>query len=616
MASWDLSPLYRHSSSVLLPSSDAIVSTHNDRIVLRDAHSLQIIRTWSLHLGPPHPSRPPAPTTPTPPQPEPSLFTAFSVSPTHPHYILAYGAKVSTAWAIHPDHDDPIAKLQVGPEGAVAMAWSATGDVVMAWSAHHLRLSLFRLSDPSVALHIQSPKHSHPDGYAFRPTDGRYLAVLERHASRDCIGVYDTASWSLIRHITLPDPTSDLASLSWSPCGRYIATWSSVTDYYLHIYTPDGRHLSTFSPYASLSPPASLPASSKPASRARPSQSAPAASPGAPAAQSDKNRSREERSTAAWVGLGIRSVEWHPSGEWLAIGGWDGRIRILTKHGWSAIAELTCPTKITSHASVWREPADWIEKTLGKGIVSFIPLPLPFSPTPVQPDLARPNPKMGIARMTWSRDGRWLAVWNQSHPTSIWIHAFLSPSSSSSPPSSSSFSADRVLGARDDRSAAPVRLDLHLRPRLHTLLVLSSPVKHFEWQPAPPPAVGARGEETLAVVSGTKGFVLWRAPGPHAHGAGEGERGGKGEEKDEETREGIAEGVGVPSRAAFAPTSLAFTPRGDALLLSERGGTFCVAYPVYPNDGGAAGGGGGEGEQQRAMHDEAGERTWIEEEDQ
>ncbi|GAA5954475.1 hypothetical protein JCM21900_006819, partial [Sporobolomyces salmonicolor] len=590
----------RHSSSLLLPSSEAIVSTHKDRIVLRDVHSLRIIRTWSLHLGPSPPPRPSAPTTRSPsastappPPPEPTLFTAFSVSPEYPHYILAYGAKVSTAWVIHPDQDEPIAKLQVGAEGAVAMAWSATGDVVMAWSAHHLRLSLFRLSDPSVALHIHSPKHSHPDGYAFRPTDGRYLAVLERHASRDCIGVYDTASWSLIRHITLPDPTSDLANLSWSPCGRYITTWSSVTDYYLHIYTPDGRHLSTFSPYASLSPPVSLPSSSKPAPRARPSQSASVTPPGAPEAQSDKNRSREERSTAAWVGLGIRSVEWHPSGEWLAIGGWDGRTRILTKHGWSAIAELTCPTKVTSPTSVWREPADWIEKTLGKGIVSFLPLALPFSPTPIQPDLARPNPKMGIARMAWSRDGRWLAVWNQSHPASVWIHAFLSPSSSSSSHPSSS----------PDRSP-PVRLDLHLRPRLHTLLVLSSPVKHFEWQPAPP--AGATGEETLAIVSGTKGFVLWRSPGPHGPGpgAGTGARGVR--EAEEGERAGIAEGVGVPSRAAFAPNSLSFTPRGDALLLSERGGTFCVAYPVSPH-----GGVGGEEE----VHDDAGERTWIEEEE-
>lgn len=42
--------------------------------------------------------------------------------------------------------------------------------------------------------------------------------------------------------------------------------------------------------------------------------------------QSEQNRARSERSTAAYVGLGIRTIEWHPSGEYLAVGGWDGKV--------------------------------------------------------------------------------------------------------------------------------------------------------------------------------------------------------------------------------------------------------------------------------------------------
>lgn len=30
--------------------------------------------------------------------------------------------------------------------------------------------------------------------------------------------------------VPLEDPTSDLADLAWSPCGRYLAAWSSVTE--------------------------------------------------------------------------------------------------------------------------------------------------------------------------------------------------------------------------------------------------------------------------------------------------------------------------------------------------------------------------------------------------
>ena len=31
----------------------------------------------------------------------------------------------------------------------------------------------------------------------------------------------------------------------------------------------------------------------------------------------------------SWVGLGVRSVRWHPTGDWLAVGGWDGKVRVL-----------------------------------------------------------------------------------------------------------------------------------------------------------------------------------------------------------------------------------------------------------------------------------------------
>lgn len=40
------------------------------------------------------------------------------------------------------------------------------------------------------------------------------------------------------------------------------------------------------------------------------------------------------------MGLGIRKVEWHPTGDWIAVGGWDGkvserrrRLRALTEVG-------------------------------------------------------------------------------------------------------------------------------------------------------------------------------------------------------------------------------------------------------------------------------------------
>lgn len=59
-------------------------------------------------------------------------------------------------------------------------------------------------------------------------------------------------------------------------------------------------------------------------------------------------------------------MQWHPTGEWLAVGGWDGKvsplrsercggngadqteqIRVLTRIGWVPVTVLECPPRIT-----------------------------------------------------------------------------------------------------------------------------------------------------------------------------------------------------------------------------------------------------------------------------
>lgn len=117
--------------------------------------------------------------------------------------------------------------------------------------------------------------------------------------------------------------------------------------YRVLILSPLGHLLGNFAPYASLTPsPAAVPSSTKAGPRpARPTKTAVPTPFSASAKQqqqqpprgseqpiskaakeSDHDRARSERSTAAYVGLGIRTVEWHPSGEYLAIGGWDGKV--------------------------------------------------------------------------------------------------------------------------------------------------------------------------------------------------------------------------------------------------------------------------------------------------
>ena len=50
-------------------------------------------------------------------------------------------------------------------------------------------------------------------------------------------------------------------------------------------------------------------------------------------------------------GLGVRSVEWHPSGRFLAVGGYDDAVRILNDISWTASYELDLPGSIWASAA-------------------------------------------------------------------------------------------------------------------------------------------------------------------------------------------------------------------------------------------------------------------------
>ena len=44
--------------------------------------------------------------------------------------------------------------------------------------------------------------------------------------------------------------------------------------------------------------------------------------------------------------MGVRTVVWAPGGRWIALGGWDGQVRILESEGWRCIVAIRCATRI------------------------------------------------------------------------------------------------------------------------------------------------------------------------------------------------------------------------------------------------------------------------------
>lgn len=88
--------------------------------------------------------------------------------------------------------------------------------------------------------------------------------------------------------------TQDLADMVWSPDGSCLALWEAPTaGHSLLVVSPEGEVLA--------------------------------------------------RSTTPGAGLGIRAAAWSPSGQLLAVGGYDGEVQLLSSYTWQRLATFLHP---------------------------------------------------------------------------------------------------------------------------------------------------------------------------------------------------------------------------------------------------------------------------------
>ena len=128
-------------------------------------------------------------------------------------------------------------------------------------------------------------------GYGYRPCTSHF-ALLGRQSTHDVITVHNHTNYRLASTWTLP--TLDAQGLKWAPCGRWIAVWeSAASGYKVYIYTSDGHLYRTYD---------------KPCD-----------------------------------GLGVKSVEWSPNGDFLTIGSYDGKLVFLSNYTFSPVS-ISIPT--------------------------------------------------------------------------------------------------------------------------------------------------------------------------------------------------------------------------------------------------------------------------------
>ncbi|XP_061639379.1 WD repeat-containing protein WRAP73 isoform X2 [Phyllopteryx taeniolatus] len=351
-------------------------------------------------------------------------------------------------WSL--DQPDWHCKIDEGSIGLVASRWSPDGRHILNTTEFHLRITVWSLCTKAVS-YIKNPKAC-LKGIDFS-RDGCYMALAERRDCKDYVCVFVCDDWHLLRHFETE--TQDLAGLEWSPNGCVLAVWDSCLEYKVLLYSLDGRLLSTYSAYE-------------------------------------------------WL-LGVKCVAWSPSSQFLAIGSYDEKVRVLNHITWRKIAQFEHPatinnTKVVVYREVEKKSAAGNDELsldnirMGSTLLSsqskYEIHPTPFQMPVVRPDPDRANPKIGVSTLAFSSDSRYLATKNDNMASVIWVWDV------------QKMSLEAVL-----EQTSPVRC-FQWDPRRSRLAICTGNTKVYLWTPAGCISVQVPGDGGFQVQS-----LTW-----HCHG--------------------------------------------------------------------------------------------------
>ncbi|KAI8932931.1 hypothetical protein NX059_010402 [Plenodomus lindquistii] len=277
-----------------------------------------------------------------------------------------------------------------GGMGKVAhVEFGASEDEVLIWSDFCAGVKAWCLKSGR-SVEIRDPKFIGREGrgWGIRPSSdtragrggkGGVMALLCRSAGVDVLMILAPRTYAVLNRVELP--TNDAAGLRWSRNGRWLAIWDAASSgYKLYIYTADGHLYRTISRE--------------------------------PVAEADL-----EANEHAIEGLGIKSVEWVPGNTYLAIGGWDKRVRILSTRTFAPVVFLDhTPTIHVPSAPVYTECID------GQGHRSYTLTPQPTTPpkAPLEKN-ETPLMKQGISLLAFNADGTLCATREDASPSTVWI---------------------------------------------------------------------------------------------------------------------------------------------------------------------------------------------------
>lgn len=256
----------------------------------------------------------------------------------------------------------------------VTVEWLSNSLLLVIWEFG--KTSVFDLETGRIT-ELGSVKSVADVNHEYRPGKHGCLTFLARHNGEDHLQFFFPYTE---RPQAAPKMRGmDARSLSWSPDGRWLAVLDSALHTpALNIYTADGNHFKAIQKI-----------------------------PGAPTTEG---------------GMSTKSILWSPDSQLLAVSTFAESIALLNTRTFSPLAVVDHSTTIDqSHLTVEQQTPIWNESVSANNTRMYS-----RAAHPVSPPLSRKTPseipnEMGVAEMTFSSDGRYLATRDERMLSTVFV---------------------------------------------------------------------------------------------------------------------------------------------------------------------------------------------------
>lgn len=278
-------------------------------------------------------------------------------------------------------------KLTESSAGLQSVAWSPDSKCIFTIADFNIQISIWNLEDQTVS-HIQNLKTSTFDKLYFNP-DGQKLAVIVTEEDEDKVEIYKTDNWKISRRL-ICERLCSIDGICWSPNNELLCIWcSSPAESKLLVYsTVWEKPVVAWTPSEIVQP---------------------------------FETYKELK--------GIENIEWSPSGQLLAVIGFNEMIVLLNYITWKSLSQLYLDPVIRECnylTKVYKECTD-SEKTSDKRFASCeecVVREIHERPIYIEIGKKDDNDKFSIAKIKlfeFSKCGQYLALKHELYPTTLWI---------------------------------------------------------------------------------------------------------------------------------------------------------------------------------------------------